>query len=101
MHLKCKYLELIECKDDDNNDDYDVEIIVKSQPHNEAAYNLKIVKAIEFSNLSEKQYQTFINAAQLNELPSIRKLRSIRETINNDNRFKIFPNELGKHFYKR
>jgi hypothetical protein len=92
MHLKFKYIELVESDDDDDDDD--INIIVKQKCEiNQLSKDLKILKAKEICNMSNKHYLMFKHAAELEGFPSISKIRTLQSKINDC--FQLFSNSLG------
>lgn len=86
MSLKFNYVELIEFADDQQQDNH-FKFVVKQQQNrlglNKNSKDLKILKAKELSYMSNEYYCVFREASQINDLPSLRRIKFLHEKLTN------------------
>ena len=101
MSLKFNYVELIEFNaeaEQQQQDDCNFKLVVKPQNQfvnvNKNPKDLKILKAKELSYMSNDYYCIFREASEINDLPSIRRIKYLQGKINQH--FELKSNTLGK-----
>ena len=98
LSLRFKYVELIEIDAEDQQPEDHFKFVVKHQQNqliniNKNYRDLKILKAKELSYMSNEYYCVFREASQINDLPSLRRIKFLQGKINQH--FQLKSNTLG------